>query len=91
MKIMGTIRTGVVFAVALTAALVIGFSSTAAVADDRPELNFAVDNLWPTMDPVAGISTTGFRVHSNLFDTLARRNFHEDEFGRKLIPHLATG
>ena len=89
-KIMRTIRTGAFFAMALATVFAIGFSSTAALADDRPELTFAVDNLWPTMDPVAGISTTGFRVHSNLFDTLARRNFHEDEFGRKLVPHLAT-
>ncbi|MBF0276195.1 MAG: ABC transporter substrate-binding protein [SAR324 cluster bacterium] len=60
-------------------------------AEDRPELVFAVDNLWQTMDPVAGISTSGGRVHSNVFDTLARRNFYEDEYGRKLVPHLATG
>ena len=53
LKIMGTIRTGVFFAMAIAAVLAIGFSSTAAIADDRPELNFAVDNLWPTMDPVA--------------------------------------
>ena len=62
-----------------------------ALAQERPELTVAVDNLWPTMDPVIGISTTGARVHWNLFDTLARRNFHEDEFGRTLQPHLATG
>lgn len=62
-----------------------------SLAQNRPSITFAVDNLWKTMDPVAGISTTGGRVHSNLFDTLARRNFHEDEFGRKLVPHLATG
>lgn len=61
-----------------------------ALAQDRPTLTFAVDNLWPTMDPVIGISTTGARAHWNLFDTLARRNFHEDEFGRELQPWLAT-
>ena len=75
----------------LAIAAVAAFAATGAQAQDRPALTVAVDNLWPTMDPVIGISTTGARVHWNLFDTLARRNFHEDEFGRTLQPHLATG
>ena len=75
----------------LAAGLLAAGIALPAAAQDRPELVFAVDNLWPTMDPVVGISTTGARVHWNLFDTLARRNFDEDEFGRKLVPHLATG
>lgn len=59
-------------------------------AQDRPTLNFAVDNLWPTMDPVIGISTTGGRVHSNIFETLVQRNYFEDPDGNELIPGLAT-
>ena len=65
-------------------------AATFAQADDRPEIKIAVDNLWSTMDPVIGISTTGARVHSNLFDTLVRRNRWEDPEGRTLVPWLAT-
>lgn len=56
----------------------------------RPDLVIAVDNLWETMDPVIGISTSGGRVHSNLFDTLVRRNRWEDPDGTELVPWLAT-
>ncbi|MGY9034704.1 MAG: ABC transporter substrate-binding protein [Rhodobacterales bacterium] len=59
-------------------------------AKERPDLVIAVDNLWKTMDPVIGISTTGARVHSNVFDTLIRRNRWEDPDGNKLVPWLAT-
>jgi peptide/nickel transport system substrate-binding protein len=69
-----------------TAALL---AATAAVAQDKPDLVIAVDNLWPTMDPVIGISTTGARVHSNIFDTLVRRNRWEDPDGTELVPWLA--
>ncbi len=57
--------------------------------DSRPDIKVAVDNLWPTMDPVIGISTTGSRVHSNIFDTLVRRNRWEDPEGNTLVPWLA--
>lgn len=60
-----------------------------AFAQDRPDLVIAVDNLWPTMDPVIGISTSGARVHSNIFDTLVRRNRWEDPDGTELVPWLA--
>ncbi|MEM1430861.1 MAG: ABC transporter substrate-binding protein [Pseudomonadota bacterium] len=60
-----------------------------AHAQDKPDLVIAVDNLWPTMDPVVGLSTTGGRVHSNIFDTLVRRNRYEDPDGRTLVPWLA--
>jgi peptide/nickel transport system substrate-binding protein len=61
----------------------------ARAANARPDITIAVDNLWPTMDPVIGISTTGGRVHSNLFDTLIRRNRWEDPEGTELVPWLA--
>ena len=41
-----------------------------AVVEERPELTIAVDNLWPTIDLVIGITTTGARMHSNQFHTL---------------------
>ena len=56
-------------ALALTTALVLP-----ARAQDRPDPTIAVDNLWETMGPVIGISTSGARVHDNLFDTLAMRD-----------------
>lgn len=73
-------------ALALATALV-----APAMAQDRPDLTIAVDNLWETMDPVIGISTSGARVHDNLFDTLAMRNRWEDPDGAELVPWLATG
>lgn len=78
-----------VFGLALAAAMALGLAAP-STAQERPEITFAVDNLWPTMDPVIGISTTGGRVHWNLFDTLARRNLWEDPNGTELEPWLAT-
>lgn len=62
----------------------------AVFAQDRPEITIAVDNLWETMDPVIGISTSGARVHYNVFDTLIARNRWEDPDGATLVPQLAT-
>ena len=73
-------------AIALVA---IGTGGNALAQDERPDLTIAVDNLWPTMDPVIGISTTGQRVHFNVFDTLVRRNRWEDPNGNSLVPWLA--
>jgi len=72
---------------ASTAVLALGLP---AHAQDRPAITLAVDNLWPTMDPVIGISTSGARVHYNLFDTLIARNQWEDPDGATLVPSLAT-
>lgn len=73
------------------AVLALAFAGSTAFADDRPDIKVAVDNLWPTMDPVVGISTTGARVHSNIFDTLIRRNRWQDPNGNELVPWLAIG
>ncbi|RVT69891.1 ABC transporter substrate-binding protein [Agrobacterium sp. CNPSo 2736] len=62
----------------------------AVFAQDKPDLVFAVDNLWPTLDPVIGISTTGARVYGNIFDTLVKRNYSEDPDGNTIVPGLAT-
>ena len=72
----------------LVAALLLA-AQPAAAQEERPDLVIAVDNLWETMDPVIGISTTGARVHHNLFDTLVRRNRWEDPDGTELVPWLA--
>jgi len=48
----------------LSIALVaIGTGGNALTQDGRPGLTIAGDNLWPTMDAVIGISTTGQRVY----------------------------
>lgn len=73
----------------LAAAALASASIAGSAAADQPEITIAVDNLWPTMDPVIGISTTGARVHSNIFDTLVRRNRWEDPDGTTLVPWLA--
>ena len=74
----------------LSAIVAIAFLSGPILAEDsRPDIIIAVDNLWKTMDPVIGISTTGGRVHSNIFDTLVRRNRWEDPNGNTLVPWLA--
>ena len=57
----------------LAAAALASAAIAGSASGDQPEVTIAVDNLWPTMDPVIGISTTGARVHSNIFDTLVRR------------------
>lgn len=63
---------------------------TIIMAKDRPDITLAVDNLWETMDPVIGISTSGARVHYNVFDTLIARNRWDDPDGATLVPQLAT-
>lgn len=73
----------------LAGILAVSFSGMAVAQDTRPDLVIAVDNLWPTMDPVIGISTSGARVHHNIFDTLVRRNRWEDPNGNELVPWLA--
>ncbi|TPW26781.1 ABC transporter substrate-binding protein [Martelella alba] len=61
----------------------------ARAEEERPDFTFAVDNLWPTLDPVIGISTTGGRVYGNVFDTLIRRDYDKDPEGNEIVPWLA--
>lgn len=44
--------------------------SSVSMAQDRLDIKLTFDNLWESMDPVAGISTSGAHVHYNVFDTL---------------------
>lgn len=53
-------------------------------------LTVAVDNLWSTMEPIWGISTTGRRVMVNFYDNLVERDFIADPNGLVLAPKLAT-
>ncbi len=76
-------------ALALTLAVLLA-PILASAQDRRPELTVAVDNLWATMEPVLGISTTGGRVHPNFYDTLVERDFITDPNGLALTPRLAT-
>lgn len=77
-------------AVAVLVAALAPLGSAFAQADGRPDLVVAVDNLWPTMEPVNGISTTGGRVHPSIYDTLLRRKFVGDPAGVEKEPMLAT-
>lgn len=61
-----------------------------AHAQQRPTLNIAVDNLWATMAPINGISTTSRRIFPNFYDTLVERDYINDENGLIFAPKLAT-
>lgn len=61
-----------------------------AQAQQRPTLNIAVDNLWATMAPINGISTTSRRIFPNFYDTLVERDYLNDENGLIFAPKLAT-
>ena len=39
-------------------------------AADRPVLTIAVDNLWQTMSPINGLSTTSNRIFPNFYEAL---------------------
>ena len=65
-------------------------AGNSAQAQNRPDIVIAVDNLWPTLEPAIGVATTNARVIPSIFDTIVRRNWIEDPFGGKSIPHLAT-
>jgi len=59
--------------------------------DARPDIVVAVDGLFRTMEPIEGNSTTGSRVHLNIYDQLMGRNYLEDPEGGELAEGLATG
>jgi peptide/nickel transport system substrate-binding protein len=61
-----------------------------AQAQTRPNLTIAVDNLWQSMEPIFGISTTGQRIMPNFYDVLIERDFINDPNGLILEPKLAT-
>lgn len=80
-------------AVAVTAAsITLAFGAPAQAQDDdpRPELTIAVGGLYRTMEPIDGNSTTGSRIHPNIYNALVGRNWLEDPEGTELAPELAV-
>ena len=61
----------------------------AALADERPDLVIAVDNLWPTLEPAIGVASTNSRIVPNIFDLLVRRKWVGDPNGNKIGAQLA--
>ena len=59
-------------------------------AADRPVLTIAVDNLWQTMSPINGLSTTSNRIFPNFYEALIERDYLSDPNGLALQPKLAT-
>jgi peptide/nickel transport system substrate-binding protein len=79
-------------AAAAAASLFLVTSPAAQAQDDdpRPELTIAVGGLYRTMEPIEGNSTTGSRIHPNIYNALVGRNWLEDPEGTELAPELAT-
>ena len=74
--------------IAFTMSLAIG--ATGAMAQDRPDIVIAVEGLFRTMEPIDGNSTTGGRVHPNIYDTIVARNYVDDPDGTELEAAIAT-
>jgi peptide/nickel transport system substrate-binding protein len=60
------------------------------LSQSAPTLTIAVDNLWQTMAPLNGISTTSLRVFPNFYDRLVERDYIAQKDGLELRPKLAT-
>jgi len=70
--------------------LSLAMAGNAALADDRPDIVIAVEGLFRTMEPIDGNSTTGGRVHPNIYDMIVARNYLDDPEGNLLEPAIAT-
>ena len=70
-----------ILATTFGAALGLGLAAGAALADDRPDIVIAVEGLFRTMEPIDGNSTTGGRVHPNIYDMIVARNYLDDPEG----------
>ncbi|WP_289036597.1 ABC transporter substrate-binding protein [uncultured Roseibium sp.] len=74
------------------AAAVLAFGFTApAIADDRPELVVAVNNLPGSLESIEEMGNVAVRITYSMFDSLIRRDFLADDTGAssKLVPGLA--
>lgn len=60
------------------------------MAQERPVITVAVDNLWANIAPVNGISTTTRRLFPNIYSHLVDRDYINDPNGLELKPGLAT-
>lgn len=59
------------------------------LAQDRPSLRIAVDNLWRTMAPMNGLSTTGNRININFYEAFTEVDYFNDPSGATVVPKLA--
>jgi peptide/nickel transport system substrate-binding protein len=72
------------------AARTAGASPTPAAADERPDINIAVNKLPRTLDPGSHSGNVDVRVYYSIYDTLLRRDFRNPpKVGVKLLPGLA--
>ncbi|WP_323772217.1 ABC transporter substrate-binding protein [Antarctobacter sp.] len=71
-------------------ALALGTLPSIGMAQDRPAIRIAVDNLWRTMSPLNGLSTTGNRININFYEALTEVDWLNDPTGATVIPKLAT-
>lgn len=66
-------------------------SAGAALADDRPDLVVAVNDIPDTLEPADGMGNIHVRLIYSMFDSLIRRDFLSDGKGggSELVPGLA--
>ena len=64
-------------------------AAQAPAQEERPELVIAVDNLWQTLEPMIGFSSSAYRFNQNIFGSLIRRDFLTDPEGTQYDPWLA--
>lgn len=67
-------------------------AGSSAIAQDRPALTVAVNELARSLDPGEHTGNVDIRIYYSIFDTLIRRDFlgSADGGGSALKPHLAT-
>ncbi|SDG15807.1 MULTISPECIES: ABC transporter substrate-binding protein [Thalassobaculum] len=79
------------FRLAAGALVALGLMAGPALADDRPELVVAVNDLPDTLEPADGMGNVHVRIIYSMFDSLIRRDFlaNGKGSGSKLVPGLA--
>lgn len=77
-------------AMAAVLATTVGFNT--ALADDRPDIAVAVNQLARNLDPAMQTGNVDVRIYYSIYDTLIRRDFASKPGGDggKLVPGLAT-
>ena len=73
------------------ALVALGLSAGPALAESRPDLVVAVNDVPDTLEPAEGMGNIHVRIIYSMFDSLIRRDFLADGEGRssKLVPGLA--
>ncbi|MBZ6078679.1 ABC transporter substrate-binding protein [Microvirga puerhi] len=76
---------------ALALSVAFGCVSHTALADDRPSITIAVNELARSLDPVAQTGNVDVRIYYSIFDTLIRRDFSHPtaDGGANLVSGLA--